>query len=237
VSCDPGARWGLVPDGNVVVHIIDLVAVDEHQPVALANVSIERGLVFGRGHSVPCNPCGRPGDLFPNGGVTSLVANGIPTYVLEPVALTCILVKCGLVASRSEAMAGYPLAGWALVPDGDIVVDTIDSVAIHEDKAEALRDVRVKLGLVIRRGHAVVSDPGGRGFLLKDGGKARIIVHGVAANPSQAVALGSKGVERGLEVSRAQTVSSLPLSVDLDTEEEGQCPDENGEFHLYMSPV
>ena len=153
--------------------------------------------------------------------------------MLQPVALTCILVKCGLVASRSEAMAGYPLAGWALVPDGDIVVDTIDSVTVHKHKAEALRDVRVKLGLVIRRGHAVISDPGGRGFLLKDGGKARIIVNGVAANPGQAETLGSKGVEGGLVVGGAQTVSSLPLS--MDTEEQGQCPDEKGALHPHMS--
>jgi len=32
-------------------------------------------------------------------------------------------------------------------------------------------------------------------------------------------------------------VSSLPLSMDLDTEEEGQRPDEKEGFHRYMSPV
>ncbi len=158
---------------------------------------------------MPCNPCGS-GDLFPDGGVMGLVANGIPTYMPDSVAVTCILVKCSLVVSRSEAMAGHPLTRWALVPDGDKVGDTTDSVAIHEHQAVALRDVRVKLELVIRRGHAMVSDPGGRRFLLKDGGKARIIVNGVAANPGKAVALGGKGIERGLVGNGGQTVSSLP---------------------------
>jgi len=101
-------------------------------------------------------------DLLPDGDVTGLVSKRIPTNVLEPISVICILLKQGLVVTPSEAMSSHPLARWTLVPDGDIVVDTFDSVVIREYKAKALRDVRTELRLVILGGHAMVSDPFGR---------------------------------------------------------------------------
>lgn len=34
VPCEPGTRWRFIPDGDVVVDVVDLIAVDEGQPVA-----------------------------------------------------------------------------------------------------------------------------------------------------------------------------------------------------------
>jgi len=149
-----------------------VVPTDHPQLVSLIIVIVKVILVFDARYAMSCDPGEMtivPNsdvvvqvtiDLLPDGDVTGLVSKRIPTNVLEPVSFICILLKQGLVVTPSEAMSSHPLARWTLVPDGDIVVDTFDSVAIHEYKAKALRDAELRL--VILGGHAMVSDPFGR---------------------------------------------------------------------------
>lgn len=100
-----------------------------------------------------------------------------------------------------------------MVPDGDIVVHPVDSIAVYEDEAVTLGCVLVEIILVLGRGHAMASDPSGRRFLYEDGRETRIVVDCVTANPSQVVALGSQLVEGVLVLGRRIAMDRSPLGL------------------------
>ena len=201
----------LVPNSGVVVDIVNLIAIDEHQSVALADIDIEGILILVRRHSMSSNPCRSIRDLLPYCGVVGGIPNGITTDVHQSISLRRVAIECSLVVGSSHAVPGHPWTGWALVPDGDVVVDSVDGVTVHERETVTLGCVLIKIVLVVVSGHAMVGDPPRRGFLDENRGVGWIIVNGVAANPSKAIALGSQLVEGVLILRGGVTVNRLPL--------------------------
>ena len=161
VAGGPRRSRRLAPDGGVAVLAADLVAADQHQAEALAQVLVELGLVLGRRHAVAGDPS-RTGGLVPDGGVAVLAVDGVAADLHQPEALAHVLVELGLVLGRGHPVAGDPPGAGRLLPDGGVAVAAAHRVAVDMDQAEALTDQLVELHLVLVGRQPVSGRPCGR---------------------------------------------------------------------------
>ena len=107
VARHPGGAAAVLEDRGEAGGAADLVAVDEHRPVALGDELVEGRLILLRRHPVTRLP-GRSGDLAPDRGVALGAGVVIAADGHEPVPGADPAVELGLIVGAAEAVPGDP---------------------------------------------------------------------------------------------------------------------------------
>src|SRR5207244_1382653 len=114
----PGALLG--PDGRVASFRADAVAADQGQPIVLAGVQRELGLVVAAGPAV-VSDIGRPLVLLEDGRVVSLTVDAIAADPGEAVFVVVGVIELLLILRRGHTVAGVPSGAACLLPDRRVV--------------------------------------------------------------------------------------------------------------------
>ena len=209
VARHPPAARLLREDARVAVLVLHGVAIHEDQAVALAHERVEDALVLRRREPVAGLPR-RTRGLLPDRGVAGLLIHRVPRHVREAEALRDVLVELRLVLRGDHAVPRDPRGAGSLHPNGRVAVLVVDAVAVHVHEAKALADPLVELGLILGRGEPVPRDPRWARRLLPDGRVVVRVVHLVAADHCQSVALARPLLELGLILRRGQPMARYP---------------------------
>src|SRR5262249_1267713 len=158
-----GAVWGMCetlclfrPDSGKAVLSSGTVAIDQLQPVALADELVKGCLVICGSQAMPSLPGRGVGNLAKDCCVSDLRAVAVAADYDRLVTLTCYIVEERLVLIGCQTMAGLPGRGAGfLAPDGGVEVLAAVEVAADPVERVALARELVESGLILLRGQTM----------------------------------------------------------------------------------
>ena len=177
----------------------DAVAIDQFQPVTLADHLVEGRLVLPGCQAVAGLPRRYTGELAEDRGVAILYTIAVAADHDRLVAFAHELIEGGLVLRGCESMAGLPCGGaWGLAPDRSVEILSTVKVTAHPIQDVAFARELVERGLILRGSESMTSDPGTRRAFLEGAGEAGAGGGGIAVHEHRVIALLGELIERGL---------------------------------------
>lgn len=198
MSGNPVTAGRSVPDGSIVIDIVDSIAIDVNETEASVEVLIKASLVLRRSQAMVSNPLNIALRFLPKRGIQGLLSLGVAANMLQSESLSVVLVKDSLVLVRRHVVVRNPVTASGLVPDGCESRLASNGVSVDDTETETLAVPLVELLLVLGTGQTVLGDPVRTLLLFPDACESRIIVDGVTADVVEAEALIGKSIELGL---------------------------------------